>query len=464
MVSAAAMLARGDDLMERASNASSGSRRPNTTGGLNMTGFSERSGLYHASEAKFAHSGSKKLSSMRRSGRQRNSTPGPGAYNVDDSKTAASQGGMGRHGKGGAAYSFGTASRYDDKSKQYLGAGHGHASSMFGHQSPGPATYNTRTKTKKNGFVFPKDASRGMDRGMPCSPGPAYNIGSNKHGAGATAPSYGIKGTGHKAINNPNLASPGPKYLPNTESYSGSKQPAYTFRGGKLRGTERLNGHEGPGPGRYDQKSFNGPGTGSAEWKFGTGTRPPLNDNKDAANNPAPNAYNNTRSASFSGLADPVGGMESMNSSAKRGDGLSTAERFGAAKSGFATSAPGPGAYESHKHLSMGVDYSNMGAAHTMSALNNYGAKKGAAKSPGPKYNLQAVGGIETDKAISFTKDPRGKNVDFYGQSPGPVTAIPGELGDRGNTGAPSYSFTSGWGENPDKQFITKLHQVNARR
>lgn len=67
---------------------------------------------------------------------------------------------MGRHGKGGPRYSFGTASRDDDGSKVYLGSGHNKASSMFGHQSPGPATYNTRTTDTAPGFKFTKDTDR----------------------------------------------------------------------------------------------------------------------------------------------------------------------------------------------------------------------------------------------------------------------------------------------------------------
>ena len=62
---------------------------------------------------------------------------------------------MGRHGKGGPRYSFGTASRDDD-----LGSGHNKASSMFGHQSPGPATYNTRATDTAPGFKFTKDSDR----------------------------------------------------------------------------------------------------------------------------------------------------------------------------------------------------------------------------------------------------------------------------------------------------------------
>jgi hypothetical protein len=67
---------------------------------------------------------------------------------------------MGRHGKGGPRYSFGTASRDDDGSKVYLGSGHNKASSMFGHQSPGPATYNTRATDTAPGFKFTKDSDR----------------------------------------------------------------------------------------------------------------------------------------------------------------------------------------------------------------------------------------------------------------------------------------------------------------
>jgi hypothetical protein len=63
------------------------------------------------------------------------------------------------------------------------------------------------------------------------------------------------------------------------------------------------------------------------------------------------------------------------------------ASRFAEAKNGFATSAPGPGAYESHKHLSLGVDTTNMGPAPTMSALSSYAARAAAARSPGPVYN-----------------------------------------------------------------------------
>jgi hypothetical protein len=106
---------RADDLLERAS----------------VLSESSSGGRPHSSPA---------LGSTRRRRKPRWSTPGPGAYNIDDSKKAASLGGMGRHGKGGAAYSFGTAARYDDRAKQYLGAGHGSASSMFGHQSPGATT------------------------------------------------------------------------------------------------------------------------------------------------------------------------------------------------------------------------------------------------------------------------------------------------------------------------------------
>ena len=449
MVSA---LQRADDLFERASNASSGSGRRPHTSPLNATNYSERSGLFHSSEARFAHSGSSRQSTRR--GQPRYSTPGPGAYNIDDSKTPTRDGGMGRHGKGGAAYSFGTASRYDDKAKQYLGAGHGAASAMFGHQSPGPATYNTRTSANRIGIVFGKDENRSMGK-PPCSPGPVYSIGSNKHGAGATAPAFSV-GSGHKPINNPNLSSPGPKYLPNNESYSGQKAASYTFRGGKLRGTEKVRTNSSPGPGAYDQKSFNGPGSGSAEWKFGTGTRPPLNANKDAATFPAPNAYLNTRSASRSGISAPVGGHESMNTSVQRGEGLTKASRFAEAKN--LENQPGPGAYEAHKHLSMGVDEANMGSAHSMSANNSFGLDTLKGASPGPKYNIARPLG-DSGPTLKFTKDARGRSVGGYGQSPGPVTAIPGELGDAGNTGAPSYSMSGGWGANPDKQFITKLHQ-----
>lgn len=104
----------------------------------------------------------------------------------------------------------------------------------------GPATYNTRTQTSKQGFVFTKDTNRAMSRGMPTSPGPKYSIADVPYGAGRVAPVYKnvphSMGSGHKPINDPNLASPGPKYLPGDASYSGSRQPSFTFRGGKLRG------------------------------------------------------------------------------------------------------------------------------------------------------------------------------------------------------------------------------------
>ena len=55
---------------------------------------------------------------------------------------------------------------------------------------------------------------------------------------------------------------------------------SYTFRGGKLRGTEKESDevlNPKPGPGNYDHQDYIGPGTGAAEYSFGTGKRPPLN-------------------------------------------------------------------------------------------------------------------------------------------------------------------------------------------
>ena len=57
---------------------------------------------------------------------------------------------MGRHGKGGPRYSFGTASR-DDGSMYSQGAP--------GNASPGPATYNTRTDFE-GGKSFTRDGNR----------------------------------------------------------------------------------------------------------------------------------------------------------------------------------------------------------------------------------------------------------------------------------------------------------------
>jgi hypothetical protein len=155
---------------------------------------------------------SRRKSMERKTRRKKWTSPGPGAYNVDDSKVGGPSGilvpviccaashqlalasrsaatgflllpdprcrliraaalqisavtgnkdmCMGRHGKGGPRFSFGTASRDDDGSKVYLGSGHNKASSMFGHQSPGPATYNTRNTETAPGFRFTKDTDR----------------------------------------------------------------------------------------------------------------------------------------------------------------------------------------------------------------------------------------------------------------------------------------------------------------
>jgi hypothetical protein len=71
-------------------------------------------------------------------------SPGPGAYDIGVSQEQPVNGGMGRHGARAHGGTFGTSARYDPKCKVFLGAGHNKTSAMFGHQSPGPATYNTR--------------------------------------------------------------------------------------------------------------------------------------------------------------------------------------------------------------------------------------------------------------------------------------------------------------------------------
>ena len=57
---------------------------------------------------------------------------------------------MGRHGKGGPRYSFGTASRDD---------GSMYSQSAPGNASPGPATYNTRTPDFEGGKSFTRDGN-----------------------------------------------------------------------------------------------------------------------------------------------------------------------------------------------------------------------------------------------------------------------------------------------------------------
>lgn len=337
---------------------------------------------------------------------------------------------MGRHGKGGPRYSFGTASRDDDGSKVYLGSGHNKASSMFGHQSPGPSTYNTRSSLTGEGGKFGKDEDRSMSRGAAASPGPCYNLVNNEFtGRGTTL--GGRKGfvmgkrgekNGHQPINNPNLASPGPKYnlVNNPHAGKGATvggKQGYTFRGGKLRGTEKITFDQKPGPGAHDLKDMVGPGTGSAEFGFGTGLRPPLNNNKDAQNTPAPNAYGLT-SASRSGVVANVGLLRSKSVEVLKGKGSQTAERFAESKNGFATSGPGPGTYQTEKHMSIGGVTGESAPAYSMAALNGFEARAAATKSPGPKYDTRRPLG-DQGPYVSFTRDDRGKgSASLYGQSP----------------------------------------------
>ena len=416
---------------------------------------------------------SRRKSMERKARRKKWTSPGPGAYNVDDSKLSAVTGTremcMGRHGKGGPSYSFGTASRDDDGSKVYLGSGHNKASSMFGHQSPGPATYNTRSNDSAPGFKFTKDSDRSMSRGAACSPGPCYNLVNNEFtGRGTTL--GGRRGfvmgkagekNGHQPINNPNLASPGPKYnlVNNPHAGKGTTvggKQGYTFRGGKLRGTEKIQFDQKPGPGAHNVPDSCGPGTGAPEFGFGTGVRPPLNNNKDARNTPAPNAYALT-SASRSGVTPNVGVLASKNVVVQQGKGQQTADRFAEARNAFATAGPGPGTYMTENHKSIGGVTGESAPAYSMAALNGFQARADASKSPGPKYDTRRELG-DMGPYVSFTREDRGnlKNLTGgFGQSPGPVTALQGDPINpmTGKTMAP------GWGPNPDKQFITKGHQ-----
>ena len=329
---------------------------------------------------------------------------------------------MGRHGKGGPRYSFGTASRDD---------GSMYSQSAPGSASPGPATYNTRTPDFEGGKSFTRDGNRcarrrlharralrpglfpcrvltraaavgrAMSRGAPCSPGPIYNVVNNGHsGRGTTLGGkngfvFGKPGerNGHQPINNPNLASPGPKYnLQNNEfagkgtTVSNDGKQGFTFRGGKLRGTERVVIETKPGPGAHDVPDMCGPGTGAAEWGFGSSTRPPLNDNKDSINTPAPNAYT-IKSANRSGVAPNVGLLDSKSVVVQQGKGSQTADRFGEAKNSFATNAPGPGTYRTEQHMSIGGVTGETAPSYSMAALNGFEARAVAARSPGPKYN-----------------------------------------------------------------------------
>jgi len=240
-----------------------------------------------------------------------------------------------------------------------------------------------------------------MSRGAPCSPGPIYNVVNNGHsGRGTTLGGkngfvFGKPGerNGHQPINNPNLASPGPKYnLQNNEfagkgtTVSNDGKQGFTFRGGKLRGTERVVIETKPGPGAHDVPDMCGPGTGAAEWGFGSSTRPPLNDNKDSINTPAPNAYT-IKSANRSGVAPNVGLLDSKSVVVQQGKGSQTADRFGEAKNSFATNAPGPGTYRTEQHMSIGGVTGETAPSYSMAALNGFEARAVAARSPGPKYN-----------------------------------------------------------------------------
>lgn len=309
---------------------------------------------------------------------------------------------------------------------------------------------------------------RSISRGS-VSPGPCYNLVNNEFTARGTTLG-GRKGfvmgaagekNGHQPINNPNLASPGPKYNLVNNPHAGKgntvggKQHTYTFRGGKLRGTEKVQHDKKPGPGAHEVPDCTGPGTGAPEFGFGTSERPPLNNNKDARSTPAPNAYTIT-SASRSGVNPAVGLRHSRNVEVQKGKGQQTAERFAEARNGFATAGPGPGTYMSENHKSIGGTTGESAPAYSMAALSSF--QRSTSKSPGPKYDTRKELG-DAGPHMKFTREERGNLKSMtggYGQSPGPVTALPGDMGNisTGKTMAP------GWGANPDKQFITKGHQT----
>ncbi len=266
---------------------------------------------------------------------------------------------------------------------------------------------------------------------------------------------------GHQPINNPNLASPGPKYnlVNNPHAGKGTTvggKQGYTFRGGKLRGTEKIQHDQKPGPGAHDVPDATGPGTGAPEFGFGTSERPPLNNNKDSRNTPAPNAYALT-SASRSGISPNVGVLHSKNVEVQKGKGQQTADRFAEARNAFATAGPGPGTYMTENHMSIGGVTGESAPSYSMAALNGFQARADASRSPGPKYDTRRELG-DAGPYVSFTREDRGnlKNLTGgYGQSPGPVTAL---QGDPINTST-GKTMAPGWGPNPDKQFITKGHQ-----
>ena len=191
----------------------------------------------------------------------------------------------------GPRYSFGSAGR-DAYQGQYLSAAHSSSSSMFGKNSPGPATYNTRSgpgtaeraRWEPNSFTMGKRLEQ--MKSTSTSPGPKYM--PNAECQSTRGPAYSM-GSGH-GDSVATATSPGPIYSLNQSRSSGGA-PAYTFRGGRLRSEDQAAAASrtvlSPGPGSYEA-SLNAKSSSPA-YKFGTGRRG--GGRKKAVQSPGPNHY-----------------------------------------------------------------------------------------------------------------------------------------------------------------------------